>query len=70
VRSAKIGFYYKPLINEQRNMPKHINPKKQSPETTLPSQSAPIPSPDSMPAPQEGHVGKDKDNAEPGSGAH
>jgi len=51
-------------------MPKRTNPKKQKPEAALPSQSAPIPSPDSMPAPQKGHVGKDKADAEQGSGQH
>jgi hypothetical protein len=51
-------------------MPKDTNPKKQNPEATLPSQSATISFPDSMPAPQKGHVGKDKADAEPGSGEH
>jgi hypothetical protein len=58
------------LSTKQQDMPKHTNPKKQKPEATLPSQNAPIPSPDSMPAPQKGHVGKDKADAEPGSGEH
>jgi len=55
---------------QEQDMSKDTNPKQQNVEMTPPSEDAPAFSPDSMPAPQKGHIGKDKDNAEPGSGAH